>query len=126
MYGSWCIFSTPDAESGVCGAPPLAAPTPCSLFANDSSLFCPFGTYPDIGASPSDAEVPSYCLCQERLALGDECTSDTQCRSLRCGAVGDGMQCISRLADGEPCTGLESYCASWCDSTTSTCHAPCE
>jgi hypothetical protein len=126
VYGSWCVFASADAASGSCGVPPMEPLTPCSWFAHGGAMFCPFGTYADTGSEPPETEVPKYCLCRPVLALGEACTDDQQCETMRCGAVGNHERCIARLSDGADCTGLEAYCASWCEADTSTCHVQCQ
>jgi hypothetical protein len=62
--GSWCVFATPDAEQGVCGVAPLAVPSPCTLFADDGSYYCPAGSEADIrGEIGSTTFTEPYCQC---------------------------------------------------------------
>jgi len=61
----WCVFETPDAEEGTCGAPAVTnESTPCSLYRWDSFMSCPVGTRPDtLDEQASYPELPRHCLC---------------------------------------------------------------
>ncbi len=124
---NWCVFATADAPTGTCGIAPLA-PGPCALFSDDSSYFCPVGTYPD--AETDELEPPAACTCKPALELGARCESDLQCAHGYCGSDrdGDDRRCVAFLRDGAVCAPKDlAHCASprGCDAQAGTCIAAC-
>jgi hypothetical protein len=124
---NWCVFATPDAPAGTCGVAP-AAPGPCALFADDSSYFCPAGTYPDVDLA--ELAPPAACTCKPDLELGARCRADVQCGHGYCATDrdGDDGRCAPLLPDGASCTPDDGeHCASLhgCDADSGTCSAEC-
>jgi hypothetical protein len=124
---SWCVFETSDAPSGTCGIAPLSA-GPCALFSQDSSYFCPAGTYAD--TSPADATtLPSACDCKPQRELGVPCDADVQCLQGFCdGADPSDHRCVPLLADGAACSPATStHCAASAGcNATGTCGRACK
>ena len=121
---AWCVFATPDAATGKCGAPVGTGPTRCTRLAGAFALGCPFGTYPD-AATPTNADgIPDSCSCEPRRPLGAPCTSSQQCLNGQCAAGANGSVCTAQLEAGKACTGAAGECEGYCDDETHQCVGP--
>lgn len=123
---SWCVFETPDAPSGTCGIAPLSA-GPCALYSQDSSYFCPVGTYAETSAADATT-LPSACDCKPQRELGAPCDADVECLQGFCdGADSSDRRCVPLLDDGAACTPATStHCAAFAGcNATGTCGRAC-
>ena len=118
---AWCVFPTPDAATGTCGAPVVPGPTPCSRLGGSGVLGCAFGSFIDATPATNADAISDNCTCQPRRPLGGACTTFVQCAAGRC----VNSKCTALLEAGATCTGAPGECKGYCDSeTTHKCIGP--